>query len=83
MSRASPRRVVLVVRPGSSRRRASEVLRWVRWLVPAAVLLVSPAPLPAGEVDATTICVDVDEVASGPLSVADALLRDRGGPSRG
>lgn len=82
MIRSSPRRVVVVVRPGSSQRRASEVLRWLRWLVPAAILLVAPAPLPPGDADTTTVSVDVDEVASGPLSVADALLRERGRSAR-
>ncbi len=74
-----PRRVVVVVRPGTNPRRASEVLRWLRWLVPAAVLLVAPAPGPPSAPEDVTVSVDVDEVASGPLSVADALLRERGG----
>ncbi len=77
-SPASPQRIAVIVRPGAGRR-AWEVLRWLRWLVPAAVLLVTPVPLPPGD---ASVSIDVEEVASGPLSLADALLRDRGDVER-
>lgn len=70
----SGRRLVVAVRSGSRPGRAAEVRRWIRLLLPAAILLVgAPAP-PAGEAD-DVISIDVDEVQSGPLSLADALLR--------
>jgi hypothetical protein len=67
-------RVVIVVHPGASRGRLGEVLRWIRWFVPTAVLLVGHVP-PVEAGGDRVISLDVDEVASGPLSVADALAR--------
>lgn len=65
-------RVVVVVRPG---RRTGLVLRWLRQLLPAAVLLVTPAssPGPEGD-DAEVLLVEADEVES-PLQLADALAK--------
>lgn len=68
--------VVVVVKTGMNPRRASQVLRWVRCLLPAALLVTSGTALPATESD-DVITIDADTVASGPLSVADALARDR------
>ncbi len=72
------RRVVVLVRPGASARRSREVVSWLKALLPAAVLLVGAgagSPFPEDVDDA--ICLDVDAVDSGPLSLADALARVR------
>jgi hypothetical protein len=68
--------VVLVVRDGTSPRRASEIRRWIRALVPAAMILVSSVPLDLPPSD-DVVTVLADDVEAGPLSVADALTRRR------
>jgi hypothetical protein len=69
-------RVVVVVRPG---RRTGVVLRWLRQLLPAAVLLVTPATAPAPEAeDGDVLLVESDEVDS-PLQLADLLARGQPG----
>ncbi|HEX9051900.1 MAG TPA: hypothetical protein VF841_15325 [Anaeromyxobacter sp.] len=70
--------VVLVVAEGTSPRRSGEMMRWVRALLPAALILVSSAPLAAPTSD-DVITVNVDEVDAGPLAVAAALGRTRSG----
>ncbi len=70
--------VVLVVGEKTSPRRSGEIMRWVRALVPAALILVSSAPLAAPASD-DVITVTVDELDAGPLAVAAALARPRGG----
>jgi hypothetical protein len=71
------RRLVVVVRASDATRRHARVLaRWARALVPAAVLVVTPPDAPrldSSEND--TITLDADRVASGPLSLADAIAR--------
>ncbi|HET9594439.1 MAG TPA: hypothetical protein VFP65_02610 [Anaeromyxobacteraceae bacterium] len=65
--------MVVVVRPADTPRKSIEVLRWLRWLLPAALLVVS-----AGETVALgdqVITIDAEEIESGPLSLADALER--------
>jgi hypothetical protein len=77
VSRGDPT-VVLVVRPGTSARRSSRVSRWIRALLPTALLVVSSAPLPSSG-DDDVITLDVDAVAdAGPLSLAAALARRAG-----
>lgn len=66
--------LVVVVRPGRSPRRTALVARWIRKLLPAAYLLVAPiAALPDPGPDAITL--DADEIVSGPLSLANELVR--------
>jgi NAD(P)H-dependent FMN reductase len=73
------RTVVLLVGASTSPRRSSRVLRWLRVLLPTALLIVSSAPLPSGDED-DVITLDVDDVAdAGPLSLAAALTRESGG----
>ena len=78
---ARHRRLVVSLRPGASPRRAGEVARWIRVLVPAAILLVGSAiPPPSfggGDAD-EVITIDVDAVQSGPLAIADAIVRQHG-----
>jgi hypothetical protein len=50
------------------------MLSWVRWLLPAAVLLVAPAKLPEAS-DAEIIQIDCADGFDGPLSVASMLAR--------
>lgn len=69
---------MVAVRPGARPGRSGEVLRWIRWLLPTAVMLVGTPALPPADAD-EVISVDVDAVESGPLSLADALVRDRRG----
>lgn len=67
--------VVVVVRPG---RRTGPVLAWLRQLLPAAVLLVAPAGLPAaGPAGDDALVVEADDIDS-PMALADALARDQG-----
>ena len=71
------------MRPAESPRKSIEVLRWLRWLLPAALLVVSSSPLPAGS-GHEVIAIDADSIDSGPLSVADAVdrvLRERREPA--
>jgi hypothetical protein len=68
---------IIRVCPARSPRRTAEVLRWLRWLLPAAMLVVAPAPmgLADGPEDDDLITVDADGLGSGPLSFADELVR--------
>jgi hypothetical protein len=70
--------VVLVVQPGSNPRRASEIRRWIRALVPAALILVSSVPIDVNAGD-DVVTLSADEVEAGPLAVAAALARPRHG----
>jgi len=72
--REKGRRLVVAVRPGLKSGRSGEVLRWIRRLLPAAILLVGTPALPPEDGD-ELISIDVDAVESGPLSLADALVR--------
>lgn len=64
-------RLVIVVRPGS---RTRTIMGWLRKLLPAAILVVAATSRP---VRADAVIVDEEEIVSGPLSLADALLRNR------
>ena len=69
--------VVVVVAARDDPRRTIQVLKWLRWLVPAALLIVSSGAVPVSGTDGV-ITIDADSVQSGPLSLADALARDHG-----
>lgn len=71
--RPSPK-LVIVIRPTEDRRRLPEMLAWVRWLLPAAILLVAPARLPEFP-DTDVIQIDCADGFDGPLSVASMLAR--------
>ena len=78
----TPRRLVVAVRTRGAPRRVGEVMRWLRCLVPAAVLLVAPAPS-SGDTSADdpghdgdeVLTIDADALDAGPLAVAAALVR--------
>ena len=65
-------RVVVLVRVRSGTR-ARDVLRWLRWLVPTALLVTVPASAPLAAA-ADALAIDADSVES-PLSLAEALAR--------
>ena len=65
---------MIVVRPTADRRRLPQMLAWLRWLLPAALLLVAPARLPEDS-DADVIQLDCADGFDGPLSVATMLAR--------
>jgi hypothetical protein len=65
--------VVVLVRSGTSPRRAGEILRWLRRLLPTALLVTAPAAAPLA-VATEVITIDADAVES-PLSLAEALAR--------
>jgi hypothetical protein len=50
------------------------MMTWIRWLLPAAILLVAPAKLPEIP-DAEVIQIDCADGFDGPLSVASMLAR--------
>jgi hypothetical protein len=72
-------RIFVLMRPGGRPGAAQAITRWLRFLLPAAVLLSSPAALPpeAEEDAAVVISVDIDDEDSGPLALADAIARGR------
>jgi hypothetical protein len=66
--------LVVVVRPGS---RAREIRRWLRVLLPSAILVATPAALPTGDAyEVVTVDADADAADAGPLSIARAITRD-------
>jgi hypothetical protein len=61
----------------ASRGRALAVARWARALVPAVTLIIAPyegTPPEEAEGD-DAIILEVDEVGTGPLSLADAMAK--------
>jgi hypothetical protein len=71
---ATQPRLVIVVRPAPERTRLAEVLRWVRALVPSALLLVAPVSLP-DLADVQVVQLDCSDGLDGPLSVATQLAK--------
>ncbi|MBI5068236.1 MAG: hypothetical protein HZB56_08340 [Deltaproteobacteria bacterium] len=71
---SSPRRLVIVVRPGE---RARTALAWLRQLFPAALLLLATPSFPDALRDAEVVTLDADAVEAGPLALADAVLKGR------
>jgi hypothetical protein len=74
MRENAARRVVVVVRGGA---RAREIKRWLRALLPTAVLVASPGALPLGDAgDACdVVTVDGEAADAGPLSLAATIAR--------
>jgi hypothetical protein len=68
--------VVIVLRPGP---RTGTIRAWIRRLVPTALMLIAPVSVPRDLSD-DVIVLDEEEVVSGPLSLADALLKHRPPP---
>jgi hypothetical protein len=84
----SRRKVVVLLHAG---RRAETLLGWLRQMLPAAILLATPAALPAlPSAPEDALVVDAQDIDS-PLSLADAIARaqervalDQGaGPTQG
>jgi hypothetical protein len=65
------RPVVMLLHAG---KRAETLLEWLRQLVPAAVLLVTPPSLTAVPSEPDALVIDAQDVDS-PLSLADAVTR--------
>jgi hypothetical protein len=74
------RTIVVFVRPAASERKSIEVLRWLRWMLPAALLVLTAAPPPA--IGDPVIVIDADAVDAGPLAVAAAVARVTRGAGR-
>ncbi len=70
--------VVLVVGSRTSPRRSSEIMRWVRTLLPAALILVASKPLDVGGAE-DVVTLNADDVDAGPLAVAAAIAGPRPG----
>jgi hypothetical protein len=66
---------MLRVKRTANRNHLQSVLRWIRALVPAAVLMVDPGDVLEDRAPEGAITLDLDEVPSGPVSLADALIR--------
>jgi len=65
--------VVVLVKPGSAAPPAA-LLKWVRWLLPAAFLVVSQGPV-IPTVSKDVIVLNADDIDAGPLTVADAIVK--------
>lgn len=70
--------VVVLVKPDTCARKAALLLRWLRWLLPAALLIVSPTPIVVADSD-EVITLNADALDSSPLGVADAVAKTRDG----
>ncbi len=70
--------VVILVKPNTPARQPAMLLRWLRWLLPAALLVVSQAPIATADAD-DVITLNADAVDSSPLAVADAIVKARDG----
>jgi hypothetical protein len=70
--------VVVLVKSGTTMRQRATLLRWLRGLVPAALLVISQTPI--GPMDsAGVVTLSADTIEAGPLAVADAILKAREG----
>lgn len=67
--------MILLSGAGPSRGRVRTLARWTRALVPAFVLVTSSGEAPPREPNEERIELEAERVASGPLSLADALVR--------
>ncbi len=72
------RPVIVVLTKATPAARRRVLLRWLRALVPAALLVVSRAPIEVPGAD-DVITLNADTIDSGPLAVADAIVRARAG----
>jgi len=76
--RVWPARHRLLLRtPMASRARARAVVRWARALVPAVTLIITPyeGSLPEEPNEDDAIVLEIEDVAAGPLSLADAIAK--------
>jgi hypothetical protein len=74
----STRPVVVLRTSPASDAHVKTLARWVRAMLPAALLVIAPLGAPVSHLPGDVIALDVQDVQdvdSGPLSVADALVR--------
>jgi hypothetical protein len=76
--RCEPPVVVVLVKPNTSPRKTARLLRWLRWLLPTALLVVSQAPTTLTDLD-DVVTLGADAVDSSALAVADAIVNAREG----
>ena len=69
------RRVIVVEASTANLLRVRAIVRWVRALAPAAILVVSPIEARRRAFPDDAITLDADRLPSGPLSVAHALFQ--------
>jgi hypothetical protein len=88
MGSPTRKRLLVLRTTGANWGRVHAIARWARALVPAAALVVTPFDGSRAEVsEEDSITLDVDQVRSGPLSLADALSKavaaslERAGPA--
>lgn len=66
--------MVILIRPSADRSRLHELTVWLRWLVPAALLLVGPVLPPPEFQESEVVQVDGGDAIDGPLSLASMLV---------
>ena len=74
-------KIVVVVTNARGPHQAA-LVRWVRWLLPAALLVVAPTSFARVDVARDSdevITLDGEAVDSSPLAVADAIVKARMG----
>ncbi len=77
-----PKRIVVLRAGGANPAGVSVLARWIRAMLPTVLLIVAPAGASAPETPDDAISLDAQEIESGPLSVADALVRAAATASR-
>jgi len=66
--------VVLLVTSRTRPRALARSLRFLRWLLPAALLMVARSPA-ARVLEDDVITLNADALDSGPLTIADAVVK--------
>jgi hypothetical protein len=77
MPASTTRKRLFLRAPMASRARALAVARWARALLPTVTLIIAPfeGMLPEGAEGDDAIVLEVDDVGTGPLSLADAVAK--------
>ncbi len=77
-----PKRIVVLRAAGANPAGVRAMARWIRAMLPTVLLIIAPAGTTAPETPDDAIALDAQEIESGPLSVADALVRAAATASR-
>ncbi len=71
----APKRIVVLRAAGANPAGVKAMARWIRAMLPTALLIIAPGGTAQLDTPDDAISLDAKEIQSGPLSVADAIVR--------